>query len=155
MPGNRRRIRASDADRDRTAALLSEHHAAGRLTAEEFHERVDAALNAKTLGELDDLLDDLPLIDLYRLPDETLRRPAELPHQSIRPRNPGGGARFQAGTLASRASTVGLAAWSAATGLLIAVWAVAAVAGGPRFPWWLLSAIPWVWLLVRRLRRRE
>ena len=34
------RIRASDADRDRTAALLREHHAAGRLTAEEFNERL-------------------------------------------------------------------------------------------------------------------
>jgi len=154
VPGNRR-IRASDADRDRTAALLREHHAAGRLTAEEFDERLDIALNAKTLGELDELLDDLPLIDLYRLPDEALRRPAELPHQSIRPRNPGGGARFQAGTVASGAWTVGMAVWSAVTGWFIAVWTVAAVVGGPRFPWWLLLAIPWVWVLVRRVRRRE
>ena len=46
------RIRASDADRDRTAALLREHHAAGRLTAEEFNERLDKAYAAKTLGEL-------------------------------------------------------------------------------------------------------
>ena len=49
MPGDPR-IRASDADRDRMAALLREHHAAGRLTAEEFHERMDKALDAKTLG---------------------------------------------------------------------------------------------------------
>ena len=54
------RIRASDADRDRTAALLREHHAAGRLTAEEFNERLDKAYAAKTLGELDELLADLP-----------------------------------------------------------------------------------------------
>jgi hypothetical protein len=73
VPGNPR-IRASDADRDRVAALLREHHAAGRLTAEEFHERMDAALNAKTLGELDELLADLPVIDLYELPDASLRR---------------------------------------------------------------------------------
>jgi uncharacterized membrane protein len=155
VPGNRRRIRASDADRDRTAALLSEHHAAGRLTAEEFHERVDAALNAKTLGELDDLLDDLPMIDLYRLPDETMRRPAELPHQSIRPRNPGGGARFQAGTLASGAWAVGMGVWAMATAWLIAIWAVVAVSGGGWYPWWLFSAIPWAWVLVRQVRRRE
>jgi hypothetical protein len=37
------KIRASDADRDRTAALLREHLAAGRLTAEEYHERLDLA----------------------------------------------------------------------------------------------------------------
>ena len=77
------RIRASDADRDRATALLREHHAAGRLTAEEFNERMDAALNAKTLGELDDLLADLPVIDLYRLPHESMRRPADLPHTSL------------------------------------------------------------------------
>lgn len=68
------KLRASDADRDRTAALLREHHAVGRLTAEEFHERLDKAYAAKTLGELDELLADLPGIDLYELPDAPLRR---------------------------------------------------------------------------------
>jgi hypothetical protein len=68
------RIRASDADRDRTAALLREHHAAGRLTADEFQERLDKVYKAKTLGELDDLLADLPAIDLYKLPDASLDR---------------------------------------------------------------------------------
>ena len=54
------KIRASDADRDRAAAALREHLAAGRLTAEEFDERLDKAYAAKTLGELDDLMADLP-----------------------------------------------------------------------------------------------
>ena len=58
------RIRASDADRDHVASLLQEHHAAGRLTAEEFAERMEAALRARTLGELDELLADLPHADL-------------------------------------------------------------------------------------------
>jgi Domain of unknown function (DUF1707) len=73
MPSNPK-LRASDADRERTVALLSEHLAAGRLTAEEFQERLDAAYAAKTLGQLDELLADLPAIDLYELPDATLRR---------------------------------------------------------------------------------
>ena len=68
------RIRASDADRDRTAALLREHHAAGRLTADEFNERLDKAYAAKTLGDLDQLLSDLPGIDLYHLPDHSVER---------------------------------------------------------------------------------
>jgi DUF1707 SHOCT-like domain len=68
------RIRASDADRDRTAALLREHHAAGRLSADEFNERLDQAYAAKTLGELDQLLSDLPGIDLYKLPDHSVER---------------------------------------------------------------------------------
>jgi len=78
------RIRASDADRDRVASLLQEHHAAGRLTADEFAERIDAALRARTLGELDALLADLPHIDLrgYQLPDASLRRP---PAQGLLP----------------------------------------------------------------------
>ncbi len=68
------KIRASDADRDRTAALLREHLAAGRLTSEEFNERLDKAYAAKTMGELDQLLADLPGIDLYHLPDHSVER---------------------------------------------------------------------------------
>ena len=66
------RIRASDDDRERTVSLLREHHAAGRLTLDEFNERLDKAYAAKTLGELDELMSDLPAIDLYRLPDASL-----------------------------------------------------------------------------------
>ncbi len=43
MPLDRSRLRASDADRDRAAALLREHHAEGRITKEEFEERLDMA----------------------------------------------------------------------------------------------------------------
>lgn len=54
------RIRASDADRDRVAARLREHFADGRLTREELDERLTAALNAKTYGDLKRVLADLP-----------------------------------------------------------------------------------------------
>lgn len=53
-------LRASDADRDRAIADLREHTAAGRLTLEEFSERVDRAVAARTLAELDDIGRDLP-----------------------------------------------------------------------------------------------
>jgi hypothetical protein len=55
-----RRIRASDQDRESTAELLSEAYAVGRLSREEFDERVTAAYSAKTCGELRDLTADLP-----------------------------------------------------------------------------------------------
>ena len=101
------RIRASDADRDRTAALLREHHAAGRLTAEEFNERLDKAYAAKTLGELDELLADLPAIDLYKLPDAGLER-----GRQGRIRHPAAALDDGAGThvpgLAGRPGVVGL-----------------------------------------------
>ena len=45
------RLRASDDDSDRAAALLREHHAVGRLTAEEFNERLDKVYAARTMGE--------------------------------------------------------------------------------------------------------
>jgi DUF1707 SHOCT-like domain len=41
-------IRASDEDRSRTAAALGEHYAAGRLTLEEFQERLDKIYAAMT-----------------------------------------------------------------------------------------------------------
>jgi hypothetical protein len=148
VPGDPR-IRASDADRDRATALLQEHHAAGRLTAEEFHDRMDTALDAKTLGEIDELLADLPAIDLYRLPDASLRRIPPRAGQSLVPRDPGGAspARLPPGAVA-------FGAWATATSALIAVWAVLAVIGvGTWFPWWALIAIPWIWVLIRRSQR--
>jgi hypothetical protein len=148
VPGDPR-IRASDADRDRVASLLREHHAAGRLTAEEFHERMDRALEAKTLGELDELMTDLPAIDLYQLPDASLRRGPTRPGQSLLPADPGHGgpARFTPGTVA-------MGAWAVVTSAMVAIWAVAAVVGsGTWFPWWALIALPWIWAIVRRFQR--
>ena len=146
MPGDPR-IRASDADRDRVAALLREHHAAGRLTAEEFHERMERALDAKTLGELDELMADLPAIDLYQLPDASLRRaPPHLGH-GLLPADGNGPVRFTPGAVA-------MGAWAVVTSVLVAIWAVAAVVGGGTwFPWWALIAIPWIWVVVRRSQR--
>jgi Domain of unknown function (DUF1707) len=54
-------LRVSDADRDLAAAELGEHFQAGRLTQDEFDERVGKAINARTRGDLDELLADLPV----------------------------------------------------------------------------------------------
>src|SRR5207245_477241 len=53
-------LRASDADRDRTVALLRDHAAEGRLTLEEFSERMERAYLARTHNELEELARDLP-----------------------------------------------------------------------------------------------
>ena len=53
-------LRASDADRDRVADMLREALAEGRLTADEHAERVEGVLAAKTVGELDVFVRDLP-----------------------------------------------------------------------------------------------
>ncbi|CAM5412494.1 DUF1707 SHOCT-like domain-containing protein [Streptomyces pilosus] len=54
-------LRASDADRDRIADLLRDALAEGRLTADEHAERVEGVLAAKTVGELDVFVRDLPI----------------------------------------------------------------------------------------------
>jgi hypothetical protein len=53
-------LRASDADREAAVAELRRHLEDGRLTVDEFSDRVDRAYEARTLGELADLRSDLP-----------------------------------------------------------------------------------------------
>jgi hypothetical protein len=53
-------VRASDADRDRAVEALASASAEGRLTLEEYSQRSDAALTARTLGDLASLTADLP-----------------------------------------------------------------------------------------------
>jgi hypothetical protein len=52
-------MRASDADRDRVIDVLRGAMGDGRLTADEFEERMEAALASRTLGELAALTADL------------------------------------------------------------------------------------------------
>jgi hypothetical protein len=54
-------LRASDADRDRALSELSEAFQAGRITADEFDQRSEHALRARTGNELTALLADLPV----------------------------------------------------------------------------------------------
>ena len=53
-------VRASDADRDRTVETLASASAEGRLTLEEYAQRSEAALVARTHGDLASLTADLP-----------------------------------------------------------------------------------------------
>jgi Domain of unknown function (DUF1707) len=66
-------LRASDEQRERAAAEIREHFAAGRLDEDELDQRVQAAYSAKTQRELATLLDDLP-----KLPASPAQQKAEL-----------------------------------------------------------------------------
>jgi hypothetical protein len=138
------RFRASDADRDRTAALLREHHAAGRLTAEEFHERLDRAYAAKTLGDLDELLADLPGIDLYELPDQSARGgrgapPGPYPLPWLMSPAQGG-----------RLSPAWQAAWGSWLSVSLVCFVVWLLSGRGSSPWFLWVAGPWGAVLLGR-----
>jgi hypothetical protein len=63
-------IRASDADRERTANVLRRSGANGQLTVDELDQRVEAAYAAKTRGELERLVQDL---------GDARERPGEVP----------------------------------------------------------------------------
>jgi hypothetical protein len=54
-------IRASDVDREAVVATLREAYTAGRLTIDEFDERMTAAYAGKTWGDLRELTVDLPV----------------------------------------------------------------------------------------------
>jgi hypothetical protein len=53
-------LRIGDRERDAVAAELQEHYAHGRLTLEEFNQRLDAVFAAKTQADLSRLTADLP-----------------------------------------------------------------------------------------------
>ena len=79
------RMRISDADRERVTARLRDHFAEGRLTPEEFDERITTALNAKTAGDLRRVMADLP----ESVPLTVVPRPAAsrgLPSRPLRRR---------------------------------------------------------------------
>jgi hypothetical protein len=66
MPGDlapdNRNLRVSHEDRDQVAEQLRVAAGDGRLTADELDERLETALTARTYGELEGLLSDLPAV---------------------------------------------------------------------------------------------
>jgi Flp pilus assembly protein TadB len=136
------RVRASDADRDQAAAALREHLVAGRLTSDEFDERLDKAYAARTLGELDDLMADLPQADLDQLPDASLRRPAaENPPLPAR----GSSRSIQAGP--GRTYPAARGSWLTIGLFLLVIWVIAGTSGSLWFLWVVLTLV--VLMLVR------
>ena len=107
-------MRASDEDRERVVDMLRDHGAAGRLSTEELEERTAAALAARTNGQLDALLADLP-----KLRD---------PHRAER----------RAET-ARRAFAEHLRAYVGVMVLLVAIWALA----GMGYFWPVWPALGW------------
>src|SRR5450631_314408 len=59
--GDRSGLRVADADRERVTLELREHMLAGRLTSEEFEERLGGVYEARTQADLDALRADLPM----------------------------------------------------------------------------------------------
>lgn len=79
-PERRPDMRAADSDRDQIAERLADALAEGRLDLGEYDTRLQQAMTAKTLGELERIVDDLPLskaqLERERLAAEERRRNA-------------------------------------------------------------------------------
>jgi Domain of unknown function (DUF1707) len=76
-PGPRPEMRASDADRDRVIDVLRAAVGEGRLTPDEFEERMQAVLSARTFGELAPFTADLPSAPARRPSAPTVAAPPE------------------------------------------------------------------------------
>lgn len=127
-------MRASDADRDEVLAELSKHFQAGRLTLEEFDERSDLALHARTYGELADLTRDLPVSAPARVPAPSRQRQS----RAAGPRLP----------VAAVAATLALAV------LIVATLASDAMVGHAAIHlWWLVLIVPLIASRAGRGRR--
>lgn len=127
-------MRASDTERDRAAAALREHCAQGRLTMEEFHERLEVVYEAKTVGDLDRLTWDLPAEDLYELPvpvgTQSLIQPRS--REAVELALPGGLWPWLWGV------------WAAVSALNFTVWLLLAILPTVElYPWWIWVAGPW------------
>jgi len=58
--GERGKTRASDADRDNVVEFLNVAYSEGRLSRDEYDDRLDSALSARTYADLDQIVTDLP-----------------------------------------------------------------------------------------------
>lgn len=112
-------LRASDADRDAVAERLRHAAVEGRLDADELEQRLHTALRARTYGDLERLLRDLPA-----KPVKWERR------------------RTQVGPAAGFALVMVLR-----TVLALAVLAGVLVAAGLLFAWWMIGLV--VFLVLR------
>ena len=78
--------RALARDRESAAKVLREAYAAGRLSVDEFGERIDAVYSVLTCGELDELTADLP--EGLALPSRAFNRCSHQAVEVYEPRRP-------------------------------------------------------------------
>ncbi|MFG3435648.1 DUF1707 domain-containing protein [Nonomuraea sp. NPDC047897] len=123
-------MRASDVERDRVAAVLREHTAVGRLTMDEFNERLELLYKSKTRGELARLTADLPDVDLSQ------RQVAKVSETSVEKKQHAG----------MRAAW---GAWAMASSINWIIWLIISVSSGDMiYPWPLWVMGPWGVILL-------
>jgi hypothetical protein len=126
-------MRASDADREAAGDRLRDAHAEGRLTVEEFEERIERTLAAKTVGELTDVTKDLPAVST------SIEAPSDPMPAAARPYAVRGPVRRL------------WASWCTVTVICTGVWLTAGLGNGHfGYPWPIWVAGPWGAVLLAR-----
>ncbi|WP_017556614.1 DUF1707 domain-containing protein [Nocardiopsis baichengensis] len=122
-------LRVGDAERERTAAAVSDAAAAGYLRIDELDGRLEAVWSARTAGELEGVVADIP-------PDRA-ERPAEPPAED---RGEAGERRRAPGTTGFRAH---LSSYIGGMTLLVGIWLVVGITAGAWYPWFIWPALGW------------
>jgi hypothetical protein len=141
-------MRAGDADRERVLDRLRAAHIEGRLTTDEFDERITATLAARTYGELGAITTDLPGEPPA---PPTVLEPAATAATPVDYRD--------ADALHERDTRGAVIGWAGASVTTIAIWAMSCIATASFvYPWWIWVAGPWGLVLLSswmRERRHE
>ena len=134
-------MRASDSDREKIAARLRDAHADGRISGEEFHDRLDALYAARTYGEIEPLVRDLPA-RTYKTPDLVQ---AKAPTASSPARRSG----------FDKAMTVMWSVWAAAVAINLVIWVLVSIQDGVQYFWpmWVAGPAGAALLSVELIRR--
>jgi hypothetical protein len=145
----RAELRVSDQDRERVGRELREHFAAGRLTEDELDERVQAAYEARTEGELEALTADLPRLPATRADEraELAKRRGELQRRLL---------QRSGGAVVAFGVCTGIWVAGGASGTFWPIWvALFAVVSLVRNGWRLYGPSPELERVERELMRRE
>jgi hypothetical protein len=131
-------LRAADSDRQAAAAALGRHLSDGRLTVEEYDERLAKAYAARTYGELEGLFADLPR--------STPARPAAqpVPEPALAPAGAGSCAAHRGQVRGAWAS------WTTVAVIVTTIWLFSSIAGGFHYFWPIWVIGPWGAVLLSR-----
>lgn len=124
--------RVGDAERERTAATVSDAAAEGYLDMGELDERLSAVWSARTRPELEDVV-------------------ADLPAGWIRARSRPEGA-VRTGRQARSTVALQLRSYLSVMALLVTIWLAVGVAAGAWYPWPIWPALGWGLGLLGRAR---
>jgi hypothetical protein len=143
MPMEREQMRAGDGDRQAVADKLKAALDEGRLDLHEYDERLQQTYAAKTFGQLDALVTDLPgIIPAQQSRLEPVQPPAAPP------------AAAGVGDAARQSGRPFWASYGGVVAVCFLIWGITCLASGDfRYPWPVWMLIPLLFGLLGRRKR--